>query len=348
LSSSNSENQHYNKLMDKIVKLQQDQTNLLQEELSLLRTQLAQTNELLSQLINVSISGSTIAAGKKVVPFQTGSVPVGQLNDKPANPDDYPTAIDVYAINSRMIPHMTLVNDGPGGLFFIAAYAKNEFSMAEGHLNVNDQRELFNVYEVRLRADLPLTTFRLIEGIFRTGSFAPQTRANVENRPTLQANESIIDLSIVLDNITDPTINITSPTTQTLTADFTLSNPPLPPGATCTFFNASDLSPMPFNIPEGFIAEIYAVQSGFSTDHSFRSYVQIFPGLYTQFTVYPCTPGGLPFNNQNNLSLLNTLALDTHGAPPGGRNVLVTITNDDPSKNMTGTVDLFMILKRMV
>ena len=173
-SQSNSDNATVlEKYFDKIVKMQQNQDKASQQENELLRMQVSQMNVLLDQLIKVSGSGSTVASTKKFVPFQTGSEEVGQLLIKPPNQDGYPTRVDVYKINNnKTVPHMTLINDGPGEILFISSYGNDVFNSDEGHLNVNDQRELFNVYEIRLRSTLPKTTFRLIEGIFRTGSFA--------------------------------------------------------------------------------------------------------------------------------------------------------------------------------
>lgn len=183
-SHSNSDNTVLSqKYLDKIVKMQQDQEKARQQEYELLQMHLSQMNILLDQLISVSGSGSTVAATKKFVPFQTGSQQAGQLLIKPPNQDGYHTRVNVYKINdNRTVPHMTLINDGPGEIFFINSYGNDVFNSEEGHLNVNDQRELFNVYDIRLRSTLPLTTFRLIEGIFRTGSTAPSDENQCRNQ----------------------------------------------------------------------------------------------------------------------------------------------------------------------
>jgi len=346
----------YQKYLDKIVKMQQDQEKAREQEYQLLRQHLDQMNVLIAELINVSESGSTIAASKKIVPFQTGSQSVGQLLIPPQNPDDYPTRVDVYAINSnRVVPHMTLINDGPGEIFFINAYAKNVFNEQEGHLNVNDQRELFNVYEVRLRSTLPQTTFRLIEGIFRTGSFAPQTKANVEIRPTVQTNEILVVFDAIFD-LSVP-ITITSPTTQTFPVlnIFPSFQPLLPPGATATFVNLATGLPMPFLIPPGFILEAFAYFGNTSTDCTIRVYAEpivnsaaIFgTTIFTTRSVLPYTNRGIPFNFVPNINFYSTQAIDPLGAPPPGRFALFTITNDDPFNNMIGNPFFVAILRQI-
>lgn len=335
-----------NNLSNKIQKLQQNRNN----ELELLTQYLSQTNKLLAELIQTSQSGSTVASGKKYIPFHTGSVETGQLVLPPENPDDYPTQVDVYAINnSRIIPHMTLINDGPGEIFFITAYAKSTFNAQEGHLNVNDQRELFNVYEIRLRSTLPLTTFRLIEGIFRTGSFAPNTKANTEIRPTVQSNEKLKNFTIQFD--IDIPITITVPTTQTFNVDPTplgsINQPPLPPGTTAALVDAETFSPMPFTIPEGYIIETFAVAVNLSTDYTLRSYFEFIPGFFTRVPTFPGSNRGSPVNEILNLSFYNSQGFDPTGAPQGGRRFLLTVTNDDPFNSAVGDIDFIGILKRL-
>ncbi len=345
------------KYMDKITKMQQDQDKSRQQEYELLQSHLSQMNVLIDQLIKVSGSGSTIAATKKIIPFQTGSQSVGQLNTPPSNPDDYPSRVDVYKINSnRTIPHMTLINDGPGEIFFISAYSKDVFNTKEERLNINDQRELFNVYEIRLRSTLPKTTFRLLEGIFRTGSFAPQTKANIEIRPTLQPNEELLIFDAIFDNNV-PTITITSPTVQTLPAIYPLAafQSPLPPGATATFVNRTTGAPMPFLIPTGFIIEAFAWFGNTSTDCTIRVYAEPIPNSASIFgstvfalsSVLPFSSRGIPFNFVPNINFYSTQLFDTNGAPPPGRFALFTITNDDPFNNMIGDPFLVAILREL-
>jgi len=337
------------KYLDKIVKMQQDQDKAREQEYQLLRQHLDQMNVLLDQLIKVSGSGSTIAATKKLIPFQTGSQGVGQLLIPPANPDDYPTRIDVYKINdNRTVPHMTLINDGPGDIFFISSYSNNQFNTREEHLNVNDQRELFNVYEVRLRSTLPTTTIRLIEGIFRTGSTAPQTKINVEVRPTLQTNEIRVEFDALFDNVV-PTITITSPVVDTLIPNYIIPTfqAPLLPGATATLVDLATGLAMPFTVPEGFIIEFFSIFGNLSTDNTTRFYIELIPGEFTLFTVLPASNRGVTFNLVLNVNQFNTQGIDPLGAPLGGRRVLATITNDDPFNNMIGDYNISTILRRI-
>lgn len=338
--------------LEKMQKLQQNQEKIREEEYTLLKRHLAQMNMLLERLIRISESGSTIASGKKIVPFHTGSQTAGQLLTRPTNPDEYPTRVDIYAINNnRVIPHMTLINDGPGDIFFINAYAKNVFNEEEGTLRVNDQRELFNVYEIRLRSTLPNTTFRLIEGIFRTGSFAPGTRANIEIRPEVQANQILKDFTITFDNFVP--ITITSPTVQTLSVDQTpfglLSQPPLPPGATAALVDAATGLPMPFLVPEGFGIEIFGIFINMSTDFTLRSYFEFVPGsgFFTENATFPGSSRGAVIGQSLNLSFFSTQSIFPFGALPGGIKVIATITNDDPFNNMIGDIDLLAILSRL-
>src|SRR3990167_3897714 len=286
--------------------MQQDQEGARQQEFELLRMHLAQMNILLDQLIKVGESGSTVAATKKTIPFQTGSQSVGQLNQQPANPDLYPTSIDVYSINnSRIIPKMT---------------------------------------------------FRLIEGIIRTGSFAPQTKANVEIRPTLQANEEQLLFDAIFDNAV-PTITITSPTVQTLPAIYGRPgfHPPLPPGATATFTDVATGAPMPYLIRTGHIAESFAWFGNTSTDCTIRVWAEPVPNsasifgstTFVLFSVLPFSNRGTPFNFVPNINFYSTQFFDPNGAPPPGRFVLFTITNDDPFNNMIGDPFIVAILRQL-
>lgn len=340
-------------LLKKLYKLQEDKQDNLRDDIISIKDSIDQTNKLLSNLIEVSGTGSTVAATKKYVPFQTGTVSIPNATPKPANPDGYPTRINVYQINdSRPVPHMTLINDGAGNLFFIIAYADNVFSVEESELRPNDQRELFNVYEVRLRTDQPLTTFRLIEGIERTGSFAPGTKANVENRPTTAPNETVLTFAALFEQST-PTITITSPTVNTLptlnSINPALQNP-LPPGHTAAFVDNVTGTPMPFTISEGFIVEAFSMFDNMSTDHTLRNWIELLPGtgIFTLLTVHTIAPRGQPINLQLNLSgQFSTQVIDPSGAPAGGRQYLFTVTNDDPFSNMIGSIGALAILRRL-
>lgn len=351
-SHSNSDNTVLSqKYLDKIVKMQQDQEKARQQEYELLQMHLSQMNILLDQLISVSGSGSTVAATKKFVPFQTGSQQAGQLLIKPPNQDGYPTRVNVYKINdNRTVPHMTLINDGPGEIFFINSYGNDVFNSEEGHLNVNDQRELFNVYDIRLRSTLPLTTFRLIEGIFRTGSTAPQTKINVEIRPTVQANEILKVFAATFDNKV-PTITISSPTVQTFAANYSIpvDLPPLPPGATATLIDRSTGHPMPFTIPEGFIFESFAAFANTNTDGTARNYFELFQGtnVFSLTSTFPFSNRGIIINGVFNISEFSSQSIDPSGAPLGGRRVLITVTNDDPFNDMIGDLVFVVVLVRV-
>lgn len=352
-SHSNSDNIIMSqKYLEKMAKLQQDQEEARQQELELLRMSISQTNVLIDELIKISGSGSTVAATKKNIPFQTGSQEVGQLLAKPPNQDDYPTVVDVYKINdNRVVPHMTLINDGPGQIFFINTYANGVFNTEEGRLNVNDQRELFNVYEIRLRSTLPTTTFRLVEGIFRTGSVAPQTKINVEIRPTIQTNEILKVFAVTFDNFV-PTITITSPNVQTFAANYSIPIvlPPLPPGKTATLIDRSTGSTMPFIIPAGFILESFSAFANLSTDATARNYFELVKGsnVFSLTTVLPFSNRGIIFNAQFNIIEFNSQGIDPFGAPLGGRRVLITITNDDPFNDMIGSLVYVAILRRLL
>jgi len=341
------------KYLDKIVKLQQDQEKVRQEEYALLREHLGQMNILLSELVKVTSTGSTVAATKKIIPFHTGSQLVGQLvippsiDTPPPNPDDYPTQINIYAQNdNKPIQHMTLIDDGPGEIFFVVGYSETDVNRKEGHLNVNDQRELFNVYQIRMRSTLPETKFRLIEGIFRTGSFAPNTAANVVITPTVQSNEKIKQFSRKLD-IADPVISITPPQT----ANFILPSfaTPLPPGQTIQPVDTETGVPMPFIIPEGHIIEAFSLDVNFNTDFTIRFYVEIIPNRYTLFEIFPSSNRGIPLNFTVNMAFpfSTEFQIDPTGAPPRGRGLLFTITNDDPFNNMVGGADFNTILRKL-
>lgn len=345
------------KYMDKVNKMQQDQEKSRQQEYQLLQTHLSQMNILLDELIKVSGSGSTIASTKKIVPFQTGSQDVGQEVIPPSNPDSYPTSVNIYKINSnRTIPHMTLINDGPGEIFFISAYSKDVFNTREEHVNINDQRELFNVFEIRLRSTLPKTTFRLVEGIYRTGSFAPQTKANVEIRPTLQTNEILKVFDAIFD-IDTPNITISSPTVQSFPAFYFIPSfqPPLAPGETATFVDNSTASAMPFLIPTGFILEAFAYFGNTSTDCTIRIWAEPIPDSKSIFgttifvirSIIPFSSRGIPFNFVPNINEYNTQGLDPLGAPAPGRLVLFTITNDDPFNDLIGNPFFVSILRQL-
>lgn len=346
------------KLLNKLVKLQEDREKKDQDQSYLLLDSINQLNKLIEQLIYVGTTGSTVAATKKYIPFQTGTttIPIVQKT-QPTNPDDYASIVNVYAQNdSKPIQHMTLINDGPGNIFFIVAHSKNDVSTQEGLIRVNDQRELFNVYEVRLRTDLPLTSFRLIEGIFRTGSFAPATKASVEIRLTPQANEKVKFFDALFD-INVPTITINSPATNTIAANYGISSfmPPLPPGHTAALVDLETGLPMPFLIPTGFILEGFDFTGNFSTDYTLRVYLEPIPDTKAIFgqtilslrSTIPITSRGLGLNLTSNVNSYSTQGIDPNGAPAPGRLTLDTITNDDPFNNMIGNIFFRAVIRKL-
>lgn len=339
------------KILNKIYKLQDGQHGVEQEEISALNTQLGEMNILLAKLITSTSTNINIAEGQKPIPYSKSNIVTTVQTTKPSNPDSYTEIINVYAENgSRPVQHMTIINDGPGNIYFIAAYATIGISAQEIILNVNDQRELFNVYEIRLRVTLPLTSYRLAEGIFRTGSFAPQTRANVEVRPSIQSNQILKDFTMAFDNIlTSETFQ--SPITQTITVDFASSSvrPPLPRGQTAVYVDSSTGFPMPAIIPVGFQAELFGLFTNFNTDFTARGYLELTPGtdIYIPTVIEPCSPRGLHINNSPNLFFFSSTGLDPHGAPSPGRKFVVAITNDDPFNSMIGSSDLIIVYSRV-
>lgn len=341
------------KILNKIYKLQDNQQKSRGEEYAILEKQLSQMNILLSKLISSTSTNINVAEGQKSIPFDTGPVTVSTVNlTKPTNPDNYPVAgtVNVYALNnSTPMQHMTLINDGPGDLHFIAAHSRNEFNTAEGLLHPNDQRELFNVYEVRLRVTLPLTSYRLMEGVFRTGSFAPATKANVEIRPTIQANE-VIKTFVAQFEIASPTLTVNSPIPvifNLLNINPAIQNP-LPPGQTAAFIDNVTGFPMPFTIPEGFILESFLITDNMSTDNTVSTFLEFVPGTLTSVASFPISNRGAILNLQLNLSgVASTQVVDPFGAPVGGRDILFVITNDDPFNNMIGSIIFVAILRRL-
>jgi hypothetical protein len=336
------------RLLEMIKKLEENR----QKEYDDLAKQLKEMNTSLKQLNKFIATNINTALGQKSIPYQSGRVSIPSvLLEKPSNPDDYTIQVNVYAENnSRPVERMTMINDGPGDIFFITAVSRDQFGQNEEVLHPNDLRMLFNVYEIRLRTNLPLTTFRLIEGEMRTGSFAPGTKANIEIRPEIQANEVLKNFYLIFDVKGQP-INITSPTVQNLVANYVGVFDPLPPGNTAAFVDLTTGIPMPFTIPEGFIAEAFSYLGNFSTDFTLRNWVELVPGsdIFFNQGVIPASNRGYPFNFVPNLaSQFSTDILDPEGAPSPGRKTLFTITNDDPFNNMIGFGLFEVILRRLV
>ncbi len=347
----NNDQTDISKILSKIYKLQSNQDNAHQEEYALLKENLDQMNVLLGKLTSSMSTNINIAEGQKTIPYSKSNIINTVQSTKPSNPDSYTEIINVYAENgSRPVQHMTIVNDGPGNIYFVTAHAKIDISTQEVLLSVNDQRELFNVYEVRLRVTLPLTSYRLVEGVFRTGSFAPQTKANVEVRPSIQSNQLLKDFTMAFDN-TLTTATFDSPITQDITVDFTQSSvrPPLPRGQTAVYVDSVNNSPMPATIPAGFQAELFGLFTNFNTDFTARGYLELTPGtdIYIPTVIEPCSPRGLHINNSPNLFFFSSAGMDPDGAPSPGRKFVVAITNDDPFNSMIGSSDLIIVYSRI-
>lgn len=347
----NQHNQDISKLLNKICKLQDSQQKSREEEYALLKEQLKQMNETLAQLTRYMGSNINLSITHRPIPFHHSGEFSTALKTQPTNPDSYPAdgIVDVYALNSsRPIPYMTLINDGPGNIYFITAQAKDLFNTQEIVLHPNDLRELFNVYEIRSRATLPLTQFRLIEGSMRTGSVAPTTKSNVEIRPTIQTNEILKIFVLTFDNQVS-NITITSPAVQTLVADYGIPRdlPPLPPGQTAALIDEGTGFVMPYNIPEGCIFESNALFTNFTTNFTIRSYFEFTPGLWTLVQTFPIAPRGYALNPVFNLSYFTSQFFDNDGSPAGGRKILITITNDDPFNSMIGFFEFDVIIRRL-
>ena len=85
-----------------------------------------------------------------------------------------------------------------------------------------------------------------------------------------------------------------------------------------------------------------------STDYTVRFYIELVPGTFTLFTTLPSSTRGTPLNLILNVNQFTTQGLDPNGAPTGGRQVLTTITNDDPFNNMIGDFNISTILRRLL
>ncbi len=348
----------------------QPQTSLQQKDNN---ETLENINKNISELVNL-IHNSNIVESKKSVPYNSVVTIQTATLTAPTNPDSYLNKEDVYAENDcKPIKNMQIINDGPGTIFFIQlSQGKQELSTQEEVLNVGDNRSLNNVYEIRLRADTPLTRYRLIEGELTGGSFARNYKNYVENRIVLQPNEVRLTLEVLFDNNINP-IPITVPAVNNIPTDNSLyiRQAPLAVGAIATFFitllnsptplsqidlsgnltttNALIPTPMPFLIPTGFIAEAFNSSGNMSTNFTIRDLIELVPGtgVYTLLQTYPCSSRGTLFSIQSNLSVISTENLDSTGAPSPGRNFILTITNDDTVNTMIGWIGFEVILKKL-
>jgi hypothetical protein len=343
--------------LGKILKLQQQpDTNQNTDNTSkMILNYMSMQNEILSRLLDYIENSTTYIGRKKSVPYGTGivQVPIVQLQP-PANDSDYAVIINVYAQNGmKPIAQMNLVNEGPGNIFFKAVYANNTISAQELELRPNEVRVLYNVYEIRLRTDLYLTGFRLVEEELRTGSLSSTIKNYIEIRPILTANEKLKIFSAVFDNKT-PTLIIQQPTPmQTLPVDFSLASfqNPLPPGNTATVTDFETGLRMPYTVIAGSILEAFSVMANLNTNTSLRIFVEAdpvtYPGVYTLAYNFPISPRGVPFQLQLNISQISTAVFDPNGAPATGRAVIITLTNDDPFNYTIGGFTFQAILRKI-
>lgn len=346
------------KYLEKILKLQQDQDKSRQKEYEESLEELKNITGLLTQLNSFIGTNINIAKTKRSIAYHSGAVEVQTaLLNKPSNPDNYTVIVDIYAQNSsRPIQQMTLINDGPGDLYFIVSQSKDVFSQNEGLLHPNDIRMLFNVYEVRLRVTQPLTVFRLLEGEMRTGSFSPTSKANVEIRLSIQTNEKIKFFDALFD-INVPDITIKLPAVQTLFANYGIVSymPPLPPGQTATLVDTESGLSMPYLIPTGYILEAFDFTGNLSTDSTIRVYLEpivnskaIFgQTIFSLRSTLTLANRGPTINLVSNLNAYSTVGIDPTGAPAPGRYTLFTITNDDPFYNTIGNVFFRAVIRKL-
>lgn len=344
--------------LGKILKLQQQPPGEVDESKTnqMLLNYMSMQNEILSRLLDYIENSTTYLGRKKSVPYGTSvvQIPIVQLQP-PATDSDYAVIINVYAQNSmKPIAQMNLINEGPGNLFFKVVYANNVISANELELRPNEVRVLFNVYEIRMRTDLYLTGYRLVEEELRTGSLSPSVKNYIEIRPILTANEKLKIFSVVLDNKTPTLIIQRPPPVQILNVDFSLSSfqNPLPPGNTATLTDFETGLRMPYTVIGGSILEAFSVIANLNTDTSIRIFVEAdpvtYPGIYTLAYNFPISPRGVPFQLQLNISQISTAIFDPNGAPATGRSLILTLTNDDPFNSTVGDFSFTAILRRII
>lgn len=284
---------------------------------------------------------------QKSIPYSS-EVTIPNPTSAPTNENDTTgyTIENVYNNNgNKVIERMTLVCDGPGRVFYRVVDGKMKVNQSEETLNVGDQRPLFNVYEVRLRTNVPLTAYRLYEGEFRTGSFARSYKANTEVRPTLQSNEKIKTFSLGADS-SPVLVPIVPPVPAVyLGPSF---HAPIGPGVTTQFVDIETGLNMPYIVPQGYILEAFSALADFTTNWTLRGYYELIPGsgIYNHTFVIPVSQRGA-VNWVLNINPISTEVLDPTGASAGGRGVLFTVTNDDPVNNMVGEIDIIMLLRKL-
>lgn len=319
---------------------------------------------LLVEIQNILVDVKDLLAGKALngvqpeipirsVPYNSVTTFQNATPTKPTDPGGYPAVEDVYSSmaaespdhNGRPLSSMSLVNDGPGTVYFINMDGHEKFSQEEEVLNVGDIRPLHNVYEIRLRTDIPLTRYRLVENNIHTGSFARAYKANTEIRPTVAANEKIKVFSASFDNATNP-LPIVPPVPATyLSPQY---HAPLAAGAWQQLTDTETGLLMPFIVPQGYILEAFAVLFSATTNFTLRAFYELLPGtgVYNLIIVIPFLARSTP-TFLLNINPISTQFVDPNGANPT-RGVIFTITNDDAAAVLIGEVDILLILRRLV
>lgn len=293
---------------------------------------------------------------KKSILFNTGHVEIQVPSTGPPDntPDGYPAIVDVYAINNmKPIEEMTLMNHGPGDLFFITRNNLNFFSTTEEHLLLGEIRKLTNVYEVRLRTNVPLTSYHLLEGVQTAGPTPNPLKSFVENRISIQANEKQKRFSLSMDTAIPPIfpnpfgmLPIVPPVPVTYLSPSYIA--PIAAGVTQQAIDIETAIPMPFIVPQGFILEAFAVLWNFNVNSTVKAYFELLPGsgIYNFVFALPISARGAP-NLILNVNPISTQVIDPFGAPVGGRGVLFTVTNDDVAVAMIGELDVLSILREL-
>ncbi len=297
---------------------------------------------------------------EKSVYYNTGDVSIATASSSPpGNTDGYPSVQNVYANNYQTpIDLMTLMNHGPGNLFYILRDKLDKFSTTEEILHVGESRTLYNVYEIRLRTDIPNTIYHLVEGEIKGGSFSRNFKNFVENRIVLQPNEFESSFEILFDTDLNPVPGTALPTNNAL---FIRQNP-LAAGASAVFYNTgiNPFTPttpnpfpatpalMPFLIITGYIAEGFSFLGMMSTNFTIRNWLELIPtsSVYTLLQTWTFPARSSTFIS-NNLNVISTANLDTTGAPAPGRNFILTITNNDTVNTMTGWFAVEIVLRRL-
>ena len=298
---------------------------------------------------------------KKSIPYNSGLVSIASvLRTQPPDPSGYTVTENVYANNNnKPIPQMYFINSGPGNIYYVVFENAEKFSNNEEMLSPGERRVLYNVFEIRMRTDMPLTRYRLVENEMSIGSFSNTFKNYVENRVVLQPNEFGCEFEVLFDTDINPVPGTALPTDNSL---FIRQNP-LAAGASAFFTNtiiyppsrvaSSPFSaivlpaPMPFTIPTGWIAEGFAFCGLMSRNFSLRDWMDVVPGsgVYTllQTWTFPARSSVILTHNFN---IVSTQYLDETGAP-SPRNFIFTITNDDAANTMIGHFGIDVILRRL-